>query len=85
MKLKPHTDMLRPGVLFVFSLHLLDESLSLSSLPHPHHHQGLVVALVCQGALREEGKHRRVASGGERWPFLVLTYDEVESTGRGRD
>lgn len=64
-KLKPHTNMLRPGVLFIFSLHLFYESLSLGSLPHPHHHQGLVVTLVCQGALQEEGKHRRMVSDKE--------------------
>lgn len=62
MKLKPHTNMLRPGVLFIFSLHLFYESLSLGSLPHPHHHQGLVVTLVCQGALQEEGKHTHTRS-----------------------
>lgn len=63
--LKPHTNVLRPGVLFVFSLHLFYESLSLGSLPHPHHHQGLVVTFVCQGALQEEGKHTGLVSDEE--------------------
>lgn len=62
MKLKPHTNMLRPGVLFIFSLHLFYEPLSLGSLPHLHHHQGLVVTLVCQGALQEGGQHKCVVS-----------------------
>lgn len=57
MKLKPGTNELRLGVLFVLFLHLFCELLSLSSLPHPHQHQGLVVFIVYQGALLEEGTH----------------------------
>lgn len=71
--MKPKANTLRLAVLFIFFLHLFCELLSLSSLSHPHQHQGLVVFIVYQGALQEEGKHRRLALGKERWLLLVLT------------
>lgn len=66
--------MLEPGVLFIFFLHLFYEPLSLGSLPHLHHHQGLVVTLVSQGALQEEGGHTRALSDEEKGGHWCVSY-----------
>lgn len=45
--------LLGPGsFILIFPLHLFNEPLALCSLPHPHHHYALIVALVRKRALQ---------------------------------